>query len=120
MVETNEVMNDQYAGLLHHRMVGGNEYTLGVGIGTLSDVNSNKKGSISFELRNKSRASTGLDTTEARVDFYQYTANEIAVKLTGAEWKGTDGKIYKYEGYIIVGNDGIYAKYGANASKKIT
>lgn len=124
MVETNECLENQFAGLIHHKKIGGAEYTVGLGIGTVAVTENNAsidRGTAALELRNRARASSGLDTLEARVDFYKNAAGEITMRLMGGTWKDTSGKTYKgYTGDIIVGNDGIYAKWGTNAAKKIT
>lgn len=124
MVETNECLENQFAGLIHHKKIGGAEYTVGLGIGTIAVTENNAsidRGTAALELRNRARASSGLDTLEARVDFYKNAAGEITMRLMGGTWKDTSGKTYKgYTGDIIVGNDGIYAKWGTKAAKKIT
>ena len=124
MVETNECLENQFAGLIHHKKIGGAEYTVGLGIGTVTVSENNAsidRGTAALELRNRARASSGLDTLEARVDFYKNAAGEITMRLMGGTWKDTSGETYKgYTGDIIVGNDGIYAKWGTKAAKKIT
>lgn len=46
----------------------------------------------------------------ARSDVYQNTAGEVTLMLSGTT----------YTGYLIVGNDGVYVKYGNNTAKKIS
>ncbi len=100
MVETNEYGYAQFAGLLHHRPVAGYDYTAGFGIGT-----PDSKASAAIELRK-----TGVDAIVARQDIYQNADGEVTLKLTGSQ----------YTGYIIVGNDGIWVKWGSGTAKKIT
>lgn len=99
-VETNEYGYDQFAGHIHHRLIGGYDHTVALGVGAPGG-----KASVALEL---------TDVTAkkilARSDIYQNTDGEVTLKLTGTE----------YTGYIIVGNDGIWVKWGSGTAKKIT
>lgn len=100
MVETNECLENQFAGLLHHQKVNNAEHTAAVGVGAPGG-----KASAALELTD-----VAAKKILARSDIYQNAAGEITLKLTGET----------YTGYIIVGNDGVYAKWGSETAKKIS
>lgn len=98
-IETNEAGYSQFAAILHHRTVG-DDYTAGFGIGAPSG-----KASAAIELTNVT-----TKKIVARQDMYQNADGEVTLELKGS----------KYTGYLIVGNDGVYVKYGNNTAKKIS
>lgn len=99
-VETNEPGYNQFAGLIHHRPVGGlDTYSAAFGVGSPGG-----KASGAVEVCDQN------NNMIARSDVYQNTAGEVTLMLSGTT----------YTGYLIVGNDGVYVKYGNNTAKKIS
>lgn len=99
-VETNEPGYNQFAGLIHHRPVGGlDTYSAAFGVGSPGG-----KASGAVEVYDQN------NNMIARSDVYQNTAGEVTLMLSGTT----------YTGYLIVGNDGVYVKYGNNTAKKIS
>lgn len=99
-VETNEPGYNQFAGLIHHRPVGGLDiYSAAFGVGSPGG-----KASGAVEVYDQN------NNMIARSDVYQNTAGEVTLMLSGTT----------YTGYLIVGNDGVYVKYGNNTAKKIS
>lgn len=76
-VETNEILEDQFAGLIHHKKIGNEEHTVGLGIGTISNL---ATGAI--ELRNASGIA-------ARLDVYSESANNICLRLYQKDYSAT-------------------------------
>ena len=96
---TNPLGYNQFAGLKHYRPVGGLDlYSAAFGVGGQSNLPSG-----AIEVCDKNNAII------ARSDIYQNADGEITLKLTGS----------KYTGYIIVGDDGVYVRYGTGKSIKI-
>lgn len=96
---TNPLGYNQFAGLKHYRPIGGLDlYSAAFGVGGPSNLPSG-----AIEVCDKNNAII------ARSDIYQNADGEITLKLTGS----------KYTGYIIVGNDGVYVRYGTGKSIKI-
>lgn len=99
-VETNEPGYNQFAGLIHHRPVGGlDTYSAAFGVGSPGG-----KASGAVEVYDQN------NNMIARSDVYQNTAGEVTLMLSGTT----------YTGYLIIGNDGVYVKYGNNTAKKIS
>ena len=95
-VETNEAGYNQFAGVLHHRSIGGNELTVGLGIGGESTA--------AIELTNVTAG-----TIPARMDLYASGTNGAGASL---RIKGTS-----YSGRIFVDSGGIYAQFRSNTVK---
>lgn len=90
-----------FAGLIHHRTVGGKDHTVGVGIGAPGG-----KASAALEL-------TDVDakTILARLDLYQEKAGEVTLKLTTSDNKTA---------LLFVNANGLYAQFGRNPAKLLT
>ena len=71
-VETNESLGNRFAGLLHHRKIGGVEYIAGFGIGEVGD-----NPSVAMELSSV----TGVRV--ARLDVYSEATNNVSLRLEG-------------------------------------
>ena len=97
-VETNEAGYNQFAGVLHHRSIGGKELTVGLGIGGESTA--------AIELTNVTAG-----TIPARMDLYASGTNGAGASL---RIKGTS-----YSGRIFVDSGGIYAQFGGNTAVKL-
>ena len=97
-IETNEAGYNQFAGVLHHRSIDGNELTVGLGIGGESTA--------AIELTNVTAG-----TIPARMDLYASGTNGAGASL---RIKGTS-----YSGRIFVDSGGIYAQYGSNTPVKL-
>ena len=97
-VVTNPYGFNVFAGLLHHRYVGGKDHTVGVGIGAPYGT-----ASAALEL-------TDVDakTILARLDLYQPRAGEVTLRLTTSDNKTA---------FLFVNNDGLYAQFGGNKAK---
>ena len=97
-VVTNPYGFNVFAGLLHHRYVGGKDHTVGVGIGAPYGT-----ASAALEL-------TDVDakTILARLDLYQPRAGEVTLRLTTSDNKTA---------FLFVNNDGLYAQFGSNKAK---
>ena len=97
-VETNEYGYNQFAGHIHHRLIGGYDHTAALGVGAPGG-----KASAALEL-------TDVDakTILARLDLYQAKAGEVTLKLTTS-----DNKI----ALLFVNANGLYAQFGSNKAK---
>lgn len=97
-VVTNPYGFNVFAGLLHHRYVGGKDHTVGVGIGAPYGT-----ASAALEL-------TDVDakTILARLDLYQPRAGEVTLRLTTSDNKTA---------FLFVNNDGLYAQFGSKPAK---
>ena len=71
-VETNESLENRFAGLLHHRKIGGVEYIAGFGIGEVGD-----NPSVAMELSSVTGARV------ARLDVYSEANNKVSLRLEG-------------------------------------
>lgn len=100
-VETNEYGYNQFAGHIHHRLIGGYDHTAALGVGAPGG-----KASAALEL-------TDVDakTILARLDLYQAKAGEVTLKLTTS-----DNKI----ALLFVNANGLYAQFGSNPAKLLT
>lgn len=76
-VVTNPYGFDVFAGLLHHKYVGGKEHTVGLGIGTISN-----QATGAIELRNESGIA-------ARLDVYSESTNNICLRLYQKDYSAT-------------------------------
>ena len=76
-VVTNPYCFDVFAGLLHHKYVGGKEHTVGLGIGTISN-----QATGAIELRNESGIA-------ARLDVYSESTNNICLRLYQKDYSAT-------------------------------
>ena len=100
-VETNEYGYNQFAGHIHHRLIGGYDHTAALGVGAPGG-----KASAALEL-------TDVDakTILARLDLYQAKAGEVTLKLTTSDNKTA---------LLFVNNNGLYAQFGSNPAKLLT
>ena len=100
-VETNEYGYNQFAGHIHHRLIGGYDHTAALGVGAPGG-----KASAALEL-------TDVDakTILARLDLYQAKAGEVTLKLTTSDNKTA---------LLFVNNNGLYAQFGSNTAKLLT
>lgn len=99
-VETNEAGYNQFAGVLHHRSVGGYDHTAALGVGAPGG-----KASAALELTN-----ADAKTILARLDLYQAKAGEVALKLTTSDSKSA---------ILYVNDNGLYARFGSNTAVKL-
>lgn len=97
-IETNEAGYNQFAGVLHHRSIGGKELTVGLGVGGESTA--------AIELTNVTAG-----TIPARMDLYASGTNGAGASL---RIKGAS-----YSGRIFVDSGGIYAQFGGNKAVKL-
>ena len=99
-VETNEYGYNQFAGHIHHRLIGGYDHTVALGVGTPGG-----KASAALEL-------TDVDakTILARLDLYQAKAGEVTLKLTTSDSKSA---------ILYVNDNGLYAQFGSNTAVKL-
>ena len=97
-VETNEYGYNQFAGHIHHRLIGGYDHTVALGVGAPYGT-----ASAALEL-------TDVDakTILARLDLYQPRAGEVTLKLTTSDNKTA---------LLFVNNNGLYAQFGSNEAK---
>ena len=97
-VETNEYGYNQFAGHIHHRLIGGYDHTVALGVGAPYGT-----ASAALEL-------TDVDakTILARLDLYQAKAGEVTLKLTTSDNKTA---------FLFVNNNGLYAQFGSNEAK---
>ena len=97
-VETNEYGYNQFAGHIHHRLIGGYDHTVALGVGEPGG-----KASAALEL-------TDVDakTILARLDLYQAKAGEVTLKLTTSDRKSA---------ILYVNDNGLYAQFGSNKAK---
>ena len=97
-VETNEYGYNQFAGHIHHRLIGGYDHTVALGVGAPYGT-----ASAALEL-------TDVDakTILARLDLYQPRAGEVTLKLTTSDNKTA---------FLFVNNNGLYAQFGSNEAK---
>lgn len=100
-VETNEYGYNQFAGHIHHRLIGGYDHTVALGVGAPGG-----KASAALEL-------TDVDakTILARLDLYQAKAGEVTLKLTTSDNKTA---------ILYVNDNGLYAQFGSNPAKLLT
>ena len=100
-VETNEYGYNQFAGHIHHRLIGGYDHTAALGVGAPGG-----KASAALEL-------TDVDakTILARLDLYQAKAGEVTLKLTTSDNKSA---------ILYVNDNGLYAQFGSNTAKLLT
>ncbi len=98
-IETNEYGHNQFAGLLHHRLINNEDYTVGVGVGA-------PYGNASAALELKK---TGVSNYRARQDVYQDASGSIVLQLSGNNKTAC----------LIVKNDGVYLQWGTKTPKKI-
>ena len=99
-VETNEAGYNQFAGVLHHRSIGGYDHTAALGVGTPGG-----KASAALELTN-----VDAKTILARLDLYQAKAGEVTLKLTTSDSKTA---------ILYVNDNGLYAQFGSNTAVKL-
>lgn len=99
-VETNEYGYNQFAGHIHHRLIGGYDHTVALGVGAPGG-----KASAALEL-------TDVDakTILARLDLYQAKAGEVTLKLTTSDSKSA---------ILYVNDNGLYAQFGSNTAVKL-
>ena len=99
-VETNEYGYNQFAGHIHHRLIGGYDHTVALGVGAPGG-----KASAALEL-------TDVDakTILARLDLYQAKAGEVTLKLTTSDNKTA---------ILYVNDNGLYAQFGSNTAVKL-
>lgn len=99
-VETNEAGYNQFAGVLHHRSIGGYDHTAALGVGMPGG-----KASAALELTN-----ADAKTILARLDLYQAKAGEVTLKLTTSDNKTA---------ILYVNDNGLYAQFGSNTAVKL-
>ena len=100
-VETNEYGYNQFAGHIHHRLIGGYDHTAALGVGAPGG-----KASAALELTD-----VDVKTILARLDLYQAKAGEVTLKLTTSDNKTA---------LLFVNNNGLYAQFGSNPAKLLT
>ena len=100
-VETNEYGYNQFAGHIHHRLIGGYDHTAALGVGAPGG-----KASAALELTN-----ADAKTILARLDLYQAKAGEVTLKLTTSDNKTA---------ILYVNDNGLYAQFGSNPAKLLT
>ena len=99
-VETNEYGYNQFAGYIHHRLIGGYDHTVSVGVGAPYGT-----ASAALELTD-----VGAKTILARLDLYQPRAGEVTLRLTTSDNKFA---------FLFMNNDGLYAQFGENKPVKL-
>lgn len=97
-VETNEYGHNQFAGHIHHRLIGGYDHTVALGVGALGG-----KASAALELTN-----VDAKTILARIDVYQPATDRVALRL-----QRNDGKA----ALLYMNDNGLYAQFGSNKAK---
>lgn len=97
-VETNEYGHNQFAGHIHHRLIGGYDHTVALGVGAPGG-----KASAALELTN-----VDAKTILARVDVYQPAKGWVTLRL-----QGNDGKA----ALLYMNDNGLYAQFGGNKAK---
>ena len=97
-VETNEYGHNQFAGHIHHRLIGGYDHTVALGVGAPGG-----KASAALELTN-----VDAKTILARIDVYQPATDRVALRL-----QRNDGKA----ALLYMNDNGLYAQFGSNKAK---
>ena len=97
-VETNEYGHNQFAGHIHHRLIGGYDHTVALGVGAPGG-----KASAALELTN-----VDAKTILARVDVYQPAKGWVTLRL-----QSNDGKA----ALLYMNDNGLYVQFGGNKAK---